>query len=63
VTLDERTRVADHADSCWDGCDDLHPDECGFCGRPDCEDDCVGNDASWVPKVVTEYGFEREELL
>lgn len=64
---DDRQREAEHRDSCWAGCDDLHT--CPDCGKPEgiCGGDCDGRFDSdsppWPPEVVTEYAFEERGLL
>jgi hypothetical protein len=62
MTPDDRKREAEHADSCWDGCDDLHPDECDECSNPLCEGDCA-DDAPPTPRLVTKYGLEERGRL
>ena len=61
MTLDDRQREEEHANYCWDGCDDLHT--CPDCGKREsvCQGDCdqrFGGDSPSATEVVTEYGFE-----
>lgn len=65
MTVDDRE--AEHVDSCWAGCEDLHA--CPDCGRlesvcgGDCDERFGSESEPWPPEVVTEYGFEEKGLL